>query len=653
MPDGVRLAARIWLPRDAEHSPVPAILEYIPYRLRDFTAARDAIHHPYFAGHGYASVRVDLRGSGNSEGILLDEYLPREQDDAIAIVHWLAQQPWCDGHVAMIGISWGGFNGLQVAARRPAPLKAVISLSSTDDRYADDVHYMGGCLLGDNLSWASVMFSYNSCPPDPHIVGDHWRDIWLNRLEHNHPWIETWLQHQRRDAYWRHGSICEDYHAINCPVMLVGGWADGYSNAIFRMLEHLRVPRLGLIGPWSHKYPHLGTPGPAVGFLQEALRFFDHWLKGRDTGIMDEPMLRMWLQDSVPPTTAYVERPGRWIAEPTWPSPNITRHSYGLAPARLVAASAGGNPSPVSVQSPLSVGLFAGKWCSYAAPPDLPHDQREEDGGALIFETAPLARPMDLVGPPILDLELEVNRRVAMLAARISDVAPDGRATRITYGLLNLTHRHSRSNPQPLTPGKRYRVQLQLNDVAQIFPASHRVRLSLSTSYWPLAWPPPAPVRLTVHTAASRLSLPVRAPRDEDHHLKPLPEPEGTPPPPRTRLAARRLRWMVKRDLARERSTLKVVKDEGTWRLEPIDLTLGNRIIEWYSSQNERFESLVGRTVAEKSFRRGHWHVRTRTRTTLRCTATHFLLHADLDAWEGAQRVFCRSWEYAIKRDLV
>ncbi|MEX0886589.1 MAG: CocE/NonD family hydrolase [Phycisphaeraceae bacterium] len=653
MPDGVRLAARVWLPDNAERAPVPAILEYIPYRLRDFTAARDAVHHHYFAGHGYAAVRVDLRGSGNSEGLMHDEYLPLEQEDALAILDWLADQPWCDGRIGMMGISWGGFNALQVAARKPVQLKAIISVCSTDDRYTDDVHYMGGCLLGDNLSWASVMFSYNASPPDPQIVGDTWRDMWQQRLEHNHPWLDTWLRHQRRDDYWRHGSICEDYSAINCPVMLVGGWADGYSNAIFRMLEHLGVPRMGLIGPWSHKYPHQGVPGPAIGFLQEALRWWDHWLKERDTGITAEPMLRMWLQDSVPPTTAYAERPGRWIAEPAWPSPHIRHHTYGLAPGRLVAASAGGQPPPVSIQSPLSVGLFAGKWCSYAAPPDLPHDQREEDGGALVFDSPPLTRALDVGGAPTVELELEANRRVALLAARLSDVAPDGRATRISYGLLNLTHRDGNAEPAPLMPNKRYRVRVQLNDMAQIFPAGHRLRLALSTSYWPLAWPPPSAVRLTVHTAASRFIIPVRPPRPEDHLLRPFGEPEGAPAPARTRLHAPRLRWLVTRDLARDRSTLKVVKDEGVWRLEAIDLTLANATTEWYSSQDQRYESLVGRTVARKLFRRGSWHVRTRTRTTLRCTATHLLLSADLDAYEGTERVFARSWDHAIRRDMV
>ena len=216
----------MWLPVDAEASPVPAILEYLPYRRREGTAERDALTHPYVAGHGYACVRVDMRGSGDSEGVLTDEYLPLEQDDAVEVIAWLAAQPWCTGRVGMMGHSWGGFNALQVAARRPPALRAILTSCSTDDRYADDIHYMGGALLLDNLRWASTMFAHNSRPPDPAVVGDRWRELWLARLRGSGLWLDTWLRHQRRDAFWRQGSVCEDFSAIECPVFAVGGWLD-------------------------------------------------------------------------------------------------------------------------------------------------------------------------------------------------------------------------------------------------------------------------------------------------------------------------------------------------------------------------------------------------------------------------------------------
>jgi putative CocE/NonD family hydrolase len=290
-------------------------MECIPYRKRDMTVEPDAITHPYYAGHGYASLRVDMRDCGDSDGVLQDEYLTQEQDDGLEVLRWIAEQPWCNGSIGMFGKSWGGFNSLQAAARGPRELKAIIAVCASDDRYADDIHYMGGCLLAENLSWATTMLGYTSLPPDPALVGKRWREMWRERLEGSGFWLDSWLKHKRRDEYWKHGSVCEDYSAIACPVLAVSGWADGYSNAVFRLLSELDVPRMGLVGPWGHQYPHLGFPGPTIDFLKESLRWWDKWLKDVDTGIMNEPMLRAWIQDSVPPSLTYGSRSGRWLVK--------------------------------------------------------------------------------------------------------------------------------------------------------------------------------------------------------------------------------------------------------------------------------------------------------------------------------------------------
>ena len=653
MSDGVRLAARMWLPENAETQPVPGILEYIPYRKRDSTAYRDSLTHPYFAGHGYACVRVDLRGSGDSEGVLTDEYLHQEQQDGIEILRWIAQQSWCNGSVGMMGISWGGFNGLQIAAHRPSELKAIITVCSTDDRYADDIHHMGGCLLGDNLSWASTMFAYNSCPPDPLLVGERWKELWLERLQGSGLWLDTWLRHQRRDDYWKHGSICEDFSAVTCPVFAVSGWTDGYSNAVFRLLANLKGPRKGLIGPWGHKYPHLGVPGPAIGFLQESLRWWDRWLKGIETGIMEEPMLRVWMQESVLPTTYYDKRPGRWIAEPSWPSFSIDDHRYSLVRGRLVDSDEAIPERPLTIQSPLSVGLFAGKWCSYAAGPDLAHDQREEDGGALVFDSAPLKEPLEILGAPVVELNLQSDRPIAMVAVRLSDVALDDKATRVTYGLLNLTHRNSSENPEHLKPGERYRVRVQLNDIAQVFPQGHRLRLSISTSYWPLAWPPPEPVRLTIYSGTSTLSLPIRQSGELDAQLPAFGEAEGAPPLAKTMIEPEHHNWRVIRDLANDESTLEVINDKGIYRLEAIDLEVQNKTVETYTYRADDFSSVRGETLSIRGFKRKDWTVKTVTRTVLTSTPSHFHVFADLDAYEGDKRVYCKSWDEKIPRDYI
>jgi hypothetical protein len=435
--------------------------------------------------------------------------------------------------------------------------------------------------------------------------------------------------------------------------MAVSGWADGYSNAVFRLLEHLPGPRLGLIGPWSHKYPHQGVPGPAVGFLQECLRWWDQWLRGVETGIMEEPTLRAWLQDSVPPTTYYHERPGRWVGEPTWPSGDLRKQAYVLEwPGVLHKATPFSERKTMEVQSPLSVGLFAGKWCSYAATPDLPHDQREEDGGALVFTSPPLEKSLEILGAPIAELTLSANQPVAMVAVRLSDVLPDDQATRVTYGLLNLTHRNGSSDPAPLETGRKYRVRVKLNDIAQGFPAGHRLRLSISTSYWPLAWPPPAPVRLGIETGASRLVLPERHPRSEDAGIV-LGPPEGAPACSVQQLTTAHHNWRVIRDLALDESTLEVINDNGTIYFPELDLELQRSARERYSYRGTEFSSTRGETLWERSLRRGDWSVRTVTRTLLTSTTRHFRIHAQLDAFEGERRVFAETWNEDIERDLV
>ncbi|EOD59170.1 CocE/NonD family hydrolase [Amycolatopsis vancoresmycina] len=652
--DGIVLSARIWRPVSSDAEPVPAILEYIPYRKRDLTAPRDSIHHPYLAGHGYACVRVDIRGTGESEGVLEDEYLEREQLDAEDVLEWIAAQPWCTGDTGMMGISWGAFAALQVAARKPPSLRAIVISSFTDDRFADDMHYMGGCLLSDNVAESGTMFSYATLPPDPAVVGERWREMWRERLDHCSLWIGNWLGHQRRDDYWRHASISENYSDVQVPVLASSGWADGYSNAVTRLLAHLDVPRRGLIGPWSHKYPHLGEPGPAIGYLQEVVKWWDHWLRGAENGAMDGPMLCTWMQESVPPSTSYEDRPGRWVGEATWPSPHVRPTVLPLARHRLGRPGETFDDEALTLSSPLSVGQFAGKWASYSAPPDLPYDQREEDGGSLVFDTDVLTERCEILGAPKVRLAVSADQPVAMVAVRLSDVAPDGRATRVTYGLLNLTHRDGHDEPAPMEPGEQCAVEIEMNAVAQAFPAGHRIRLSVSTSYWPLAWPPPKPVLLSVHTGQSGLELPVRPVAEPDElPSRPFGEPEGAPPIPVTRVTPGEQRWTVSRDLVGYESALEIVKDEGTQRFDDLDLEVTRDVRERYRWVADEFCSPVAETEWVVTFARGEWQARSETRTRVSCTETEFVVDAQLDGYEGARRIVSRNWHERIPRDLV
>jgi hypothetical protein len=659
MPDGVRLAARVWMPEDAESHPAPAILEYVPYRKRDMLRARDESIHRYFAGHGYAAVRLDLRGTGESEGVLRDEYLPQELDDAEAAIVWIAAQPWCSGRVGMMGKSWGGFNALQVAARRPPALGAIITVCSTDDRYADDAHYMGGCLIADNFGWGSSFFNLAVHPPDPALVGDGWRAMWMERLEAVQPFPAVWLEHQRRDAYWKHGSVCEDYAAIECPVYAVGGWADAYSNAVSRLLAGLSCPRKGLVGPWGHQYPQDGVPGPAIGFLQEALRWWDHWLKGIDTGIMDEPAYRVWMQDSVPPRATYRDRPGRWVSEETWPSPRIVPRELPLSPGRIEPEGANVPDAALDVSSPQSVGIASGAWCGFGTPGEMPLDQRIDDGGSLVFDSDPLDAPIEMLGAAVLDAEIASDRPVALIAVRLSDVAPDGAATRVTYGVLNLTHRDGHERPSPLEPGRRTRVRVALNDAAHSFARGRRLRIAISTSYWPIVWPAPENVRLTVHTGASRLVLPVRPRRAEDAALAPFEPPEAAPGPAEKELNAPRMHRIVERDL-RTGETLFATGVHGgdldagrvTW-IEDIDVEYGQAMSRRSRIRDDDPLSAESEHRHRAHFRRDGWHARVDTRVRVSCTGDSFRVEAQMDAWEGETRLFSRAWDRRIARDHV
>jgi putative CocE/NonD family hydrolase len=623
--DGTKLAARIWLPQDAERNPVPAILEYLPYRKRTGTYDRDALTHPYLAGHGYAAVRVDIRGSGESDGLLFDEYARQEQDDALDVIAWLAAQPWCSGAVGMMGISWGGFNALQVAARRPAALKAIITLCSTDDRYRDDVHYMGGTLLSAGFGWGAFLFGAMCQPPDPALVGDRWRAMWLQRLENLPLFLETWLRHQRRDDYWKHGSVCEDYAAIQCPVFAVGGWTDGYTNAIPRLLTHLTVPRKGLIGPWAHAYPHVALPGPPIGFLQGALRWWDHWLKGLDTGVMDEPMLRAWMTDSVTPAPYHDELPGRWIAEPSWPPPGIMTHRLHLTDDGLRTETA--SLAPRAVCSPQTVGKDGGSWCPFGRGGDQAGDQQADDARSAVFETAPLDRSIEILGAPIVTLDVACDKPLANLVVRLCDVHPDGASLRVSYGVLNLAHRDGSETPTVLVPGFRYRVRIQLNDAGSVIPAGHRIRLAISSAYWPIVWP--SREKATVTVFAGTLDLPVRPRNARDALLLPLPEPETAAPEPVT------------------------VVRPGVVRIERIGLELGTEGDFQCHIEEDDPLSAIKEMRFTQSIARDAWRLRIETRLRVSCTYDAFVLLASMQAWEGDQEVCRREWNSSVPREFV
>jgi uncharacterized protein len=651
--DGTRLAARVWLPDNTGPHPAPAVLEYIPYRKRDGTRGRDDPMHGYFAEHGYAAIRVDMRGSGDSDGLMDDEYLPLEQADAVEVIAWIADQPWCSGQVGMMGKSWGGFNCLQVAAHRPPALAAVLTVCSTDDRYADDIHWMGGCLLNDNHWWGAIMLAYQSRPPDPAIVGERWRDMWRERVEHLPFFPAIWASHPRRGAYWRQGSVCEDFSAISCPVMAIGGWADAYTNAVPRLLEGLAVPRLGIIGPWAHLYPHDGAPGPAIGFLQEAVRWWDHWLKGIDRGLMNEPMLRAYLQEWTPPATTRTAMPGRWVGEPSWPSPNIR-----FADLHFGAGVLAGDPQPgvhLSIRSPEYCGAAAGEWMGVAIDGEAPADQRLDDGFSLVFDTEPLAERVDILGAPVVSLTLSSDRPRAQVAVRLSEVAADGAATRVSYGVLDLTHRDGHDTPRRLPVDQPVHVVLKLNDCGHVFTAGHRIRIAISTAYWPLIWPAPDVATLTIDTAGCSFALPVRQPRADDVTVR-FESPEAAAPAPQTIIAPGRLARLNALDLITDEARYRTVGEggifgEGTIRFDEIGTEVTHSLTRDLSIRGDDPNSARYVIDQEIAMGRDGWRIGIVTRTEMTSTPTHFHLTGTVSTTENDEPFISREFDELIERD--
>ncbi|MGR3659818.1 MAG: CocE/NonD family hydrolase [Paracoccaceae bacterium] len=642
MSDGIRLSARVWMPENAVQKPVPAILEFLPYRKRDGTCARDEITHPHFAAHGYACLRVDIRGNGDSDGIMTDEYSQQELADAVEVINWIAAQDWCDGNVGMMGISWGGFNALQVAALQPKPLKAIITLCSTVDRFADDIHYKGGCMLNRNLGWAATMLSYSSRAPDPEIVGEKWREMWLERLEAEPHLTELWASHQHRDAYWKHGSVCEDYSKIKAATLAIGGWNDAYKNAIQLLVENLQAPVKGIIGPWIHKYPHIAAPEPRIDFLGEALRWWEHWLKGIDTGVEEDADLRLFLMESEAPKSWYPTRKGRWIDQ-----------DFRNAPIRTFHLSANGlqnDPTEFAaiVDSPADTGMSSGEYCAIWKGPDLPGDQRRDDACSTLFETQSLNEGLAIIGAVEVTLELASDTPVAQISVRLNDVHPNGKVSRITYGVLNLTHRDSAEFPAKLPEGKSVRVSLKLDQIAYDLPKGHKLRLSISNAYWPLMWPAPQAGKLII--TAGNVKLPLL-----NEGGKPVvfakPEPvEGW------QINTMRPVSNARRTVLDQHSgitTLEMVDDFG--EIEDLNHGLINGSIareSWHIHPDDP-NSATTHIHWSDTLRRGNWSVRTETNSWMRSDAENFYISAKIEAFEGDDLIFEQEFDKTLPRDLV
>jgi uncharacterized protein len=484
-------------------------------------------------------------------------------------------------------------------------------------------------------------------------VGDRWRELWLARLEQTPPFVETWLAHQRRDAYWKQGSVCEDYSAIACPVYMVGGWADPYHEAVFRVLEGYPGPRKGLIGPWAHQYPEDGTPGPAIGFLSESLRWWDYWLKGVETGVMEEPMLRVWMQDAVEPRPYYETRPGRWAAEETWPAEAIMSRRFSLnSPDRLEDTPSA--EERLVITGAEETGRHAGRWWAFGNPGDFPPDQRSEDGYSLVFTSSPLDERVEILGFPVIRLSVAADKPVALLAVRLCDVSPSGNSLLVSRALLNLSHRESHEEPTPLSPGQRYEVEFPLSSVAHAFAPGHRIRIAISPTYWPWAWPSPEHVSLTVFAGGpTHLELPVRAPRSDDEALAPFGPAEGSAGL-RLQEGQRTISREHRSDVATGLIEIATHNDMGgDFRLLDDGLTYDERNLDTFSIIEGDPLSARVRCSWTVKIGRGDWQTKVESESVMSSDAAHFRITNMIAAYEWNACVYSKTSSFEVPRDLV
>lgn len=644
LPDGTRLSARVWMSDGAKTEPVPAILEYLPYRKSDGTAARDHGMHLHFARHGYVCLRVDRRGCGDSEGLFDDEYSEQELRDGVDLINWIAAQPWCDGNVGIQGISWGGFNGLQLAARTPRPLKAVISIGTTVDRYHDDIHYKGGIQLSENIGWAATVSSWFSMPPDPELVGhNRWREMWLERLE-NAPFLASrWARHPDRDDYWKHGSICEDFGAIKAPVLVMGGLHDGYRNAMAAMVEGLNVPVKGIAGPWSHKYPNISTIGPSIDYLGEALRWWDHWLKGKETGVEDDPAYRAYVMDSVKPDPSLGFRPGRWVALPDEPKACAITETLPLGKNGLDDKSAFSEV----LETDLTCGQSCGEFFPFGfGPGELPDDQSCDDALSLCFDSAPTETGRDMLGAPNVRLRIAADGHRAQIVVRLCDLRPDGSSALITMGLLNLRHRDGFEEARNRTPGEVCDVSLVLDQVAYHLPAGHRLRLAISSSYWPYCWPEGREVSLTL--SGGELSIPwLDSDKIRPCHFDPPGEMEKRPYQ-QLKAGTERKEW--RDDPETGRRVLEIFGDHGRQKDIRNGLITESTVSEkWEIAQDDPASAQV-EIIWTRSLGRDDWEVSSRVTTRMQGKADHFVIEQHVEAYEGNMQVFDKRYSDTIPR---
>jgi hypothetical protein len=644
MADGVRLAASLWLP-DGD-GPWPALLEARPYRKDDVTAAQRQTYRRLVDEGGYAVCRVDVRGTGSSEGFAETEYSAREHRDLVEVIAWLADRAWCTGSVGMWGKSYSGFNAFQLAMEQPPALKAICSIYASDSRYTDDVHYGGGIRrMLDFLDYPMSMVAMNALPPVPGVFGEGWHEEWGRRVSELVPWELRWFEEQDLSDYWRHGSVRGREDRVRVPTMIIAGQADGYHNVVFRALERIDAPVSVLFGPWSHLSPDAAFPGPRVDHVPLMIRWWDRWLRGEPNGVDAEPPLTVFMRRPTPPQADLDTHAGEWRAEPSWPPERLRERSMRLTDAGRAGSGEvldGGRADRLTVRG--DVGVTASIWCADALPWGLPWDQRRDEAFSLGYAFEPLDEEVEVLGHPRVELVVASSTPVAFAAVNLCDVFPDGTSQLVARGLLNLTHRHGHEDVRPLEPGRAERVEIELEATAWIFERGHRIRLDVAGSAFASSWPPPQAGTLTVEREGSRLLLPVL-------EGPPVADPPSLPPGEgHAEALDADVVWRVEEDLLAHETRVVVGYGDGE------TLEDGTRV-------DARSRGAVGVSTDDpgRAWARGTYRyelswpeatVRAEARGELRSDATTWSLSIELDVSEDGEVRWQRRWDRTIPRHL-
>ena len=665
--DGTELSANIWQPvpnDDDAGQRFPAILEMIPYGKDNWRRNADTGRGEWFAARGFVFVRVDVRGTGSSAGVAMDEYTEVETRDGYDAVEWLAAQPWCSGAVGMWGISYGAFTAIQVAKLRPPHLLAIVPVQGTDDRYMTDVHYIGGCVTASELSQYGVsQVAMNAMPPDVGLRGEGWLDEWRARLELTPPWLITWLRNQTDGPYWRPGSLAPDYDAIEAAILNVGGWCDAYVDSAFRMQARCTAPSWTLVGNWVHGWPQDSIPGPNLDELHEVARFFDRWLKGERNGLDDEPAVVWFERDYSDPEPFPVAWPGRWRATSAFPHPAVAASTWWLDAGGLpqvgglvddgAEASAGIDNF---VHRPTVGTRAALSWGAGGMPNGLARDLRPDEALGPTYTSEPLGEPISILGEPEVVLHLAVSAPIATVVVRLTDVGTDGTSSQVSAGILNLTHRRSDEHPEPMEPGRVEEIRVPLRHVGYRFEPGHRVRVSVGSSAWPVVWPSPTPASFELHrgpATPSRLVLP-EIPAAGGAGDLPVPAYKSTPPDIRAvggEGAWDRPAWRIEEDVIAGTVTV-TIHDGGEDVLEDGRRLYAAETLRLTASDKDPASARLEADVVYRWKEIAH-DIEIRAQSLQTSDAEAFDLAVSLEVDLDGERLFDRAWQERIPRHLV